>query len=50
MIIKDISFKSPEENLLFDEVLLKMAEESEGQEFLRFWESEETFVVLGRAS
>lgn len=49
MILKDISFLSPRDNLLYDEVLLNVAE-TKGCEFLRFWESENPFIVLGRIS
>ena len=50
MLLKDISFTTPQENILLDEVLLLLAEENQqGQgEVLRFWESPEVFVVLGR--
>lgn len=50
MLLKDISFNTPEENLLYDDVLLRLAEEGKMDEVLRFWESEETFIVLGRIS
>lgn len=50
MILKDISFNTPEENILYDDVLLRLAEEGKTDEVLRFWESEETFIVLGRIS
>ena len=45
---KDISFFSPLENILFDEVLLNLAEEGFLGETLRFWESAQPFIVLGR--
>jgi len=45
---RDISFPNPNENILFDEVLWRLAEKHEGGEFLRFWESTEVFIVLGR--
>ena len=48
MILKDISLKTPKENILYDEVLLHLAEQTQGNEVLRFWESPEHFVVLGR--
>lgn len=48
MIFKDISFDHPQENILYDEVLLSLAEEGKSQEVLRFWESKSKFVVLGR--
>lgn len=50
MISKDISFDTPEENILFDEVLLHLAEQGESGEVLRFWESNRPFVVLGKIS
>lgn len=50
MILQDISFESPEENILYDETLLRLAEEGRGREVLRFWESPKLFVVLGRVS
>ena len=48
MILKDISFPSPLENLLYDEVLLHLAEQGIQGEVLRLWESSEIFIVLGR--
>lgn len=48
MVLKDIILKSPEENILYDEVLLNLAEHGKQGESLRFWESKELFVVLGR--
>lgn len=48
MILKDLSFDSPLENLLYDDVLLSFAEKGLQGEVLRFWESSQTFVVLGR--
>ena len=48
MILQDISFSSPKENILLDEVLFYLAEQGEGGEVLRFWESRQDFVVLGR--
>jgi len=48
MLLKDISLKTPQENILYDEVLLHLAEQGQGGEVLRFWESSELFVVLGR--
>src|SRR5262245_50689788 len=44
----DISFDTPEENIAYDEVLLSLAEEGKLGEVLRFWESSQTFAVLGR--
>lgn len=43
----DLSFQTPQENLACDEALLECAEESSGGEVLRFWESNDYFVVLG---
>ncbi len=50
MILKDISFDIPEENLLFDDVLLHLADKVNEQEYLRFWQSSVYFVVMGRIS
>ena len=50
MILKDISLKHPLENILYDEVLLELAEKGQSGEVLRFWESGELFIVLGRIS
>ncbi len=50
MILKDISLATPEENILYDEVLLELAEKGESSDALRFWESSSLFVVLGRIS
>ena len=50
MIIKDISFDTPEQNILYDEVLLSLAEQESGTNILRFWESALMFIVLGRIS
>ena len=46
----DISFKTPEENISFDEQLLKQAEQGRREKTLRFWESPDYAVVLGRGS
>ena len=48
MILRDISFPTPEENILFDDVLLYLAERGDSPEVLRFWESGQPFIVLGR--
>ncbi len=48
MTVLDFSFSSPEDNILFDEVLLSLAEEGVQSEILRFWESPEVFIVLGK--
>lgn len=50
MILKDISFSTPQENIIFDEVLFRLAEQGRIGETLRFWESLSTFIVLGRIS
>ena len=47
MIEYDMTFGSPEENLIIDNFLLKQAEKT-GQEYFRFWEASSVFVVLGR--
>lgn len=48
MILKDLSLDSPQENILYDDVLLQLAEAGEADEILRFWESPDYFIVLGR--
>ncbi len=48
MLLKDISFPTPDENILYDEVLLHLAERGVGGEALRFWESDKLFIVLGK--
>ncbi len=50
MVLRDISFLNPAENILFDEVLLRLAEDNKAAECLRFWESPSHFIVLGRTS
>jgi len=50
MLFKNISFKTPEENISYDEVLFHLAEKNDSQEVLRLWESPDYFVVLGRIS
>ncbi|MGH7990666.1 MAG: lipoate--protein ligase family protein, partial [Limisphaerales bacterium] len=50
MQLLDLSFSSPAENLACDEALLEWREENNGEEILRFWESPETFVVVGYAN
>jgi len=50
MLIKDISFSAAEENIAYDEKLLDLAEQGLGNETLRFWESPDFFIVLGRVS
>lgn len=47
MKIFDRSFKTPQENLACDEVLLEELECGRGGEVLRFWESPDYFAVLG---
>ena len=48
MQVKDFSFKTPQENILYDEVLLQLADKQSNGEGLRFWQSPEVFIVLGR--
>ena len=50
MIVRDISLPTPQENLLYDDVLLFLAERGRAGECLRFWESKQLFIVLGRIS
>jgi lipoate-protein ligase A len=48
MQVKDFSFETPQENILFDEVLFYLADKKGNGEALRFWQSSQVFVVLGR--
>ena len=48
MLLKDISFSTPQENILFDQVLFQLADNHGDTEYLRFWESPVYFIVLGR--
>jgi lipoate-protein ligase A len=50
MLILDLSFSTPEENLACDEALLNACDAGHGPEVLRFWESQKPFVVLGYAN
>lgn len=49
MKLVDFNSKVPEENIALAEVLLLKAEEGKVGETLRFWESPEYFVAIGRA-
>ncbi|NQT32307.1 MAG: lipoate--protein ligase family protein [Candidatus Omnitrophica bacterium] len=49
MKIIQYTAKTPEENIALDELFLAKAEAGESGETIRFWESREYFVVLGRA-
>ena len=49
MTFYDISFESPLDNILFDEVLLQQAAKEGAGESLRLWESPVYFIVLGLA-
>ncbi len=46
----DLSFNDPASNLACDEALLETCEEHSTQGVLRFWESPQHFVVLGRSN
>ena len=50
MKLLDLTLPTPEENLALDEALLLSAEEGQGPEVLRIWESPQPLVVVGRAS
>ena len=51
MKILDLTLPTPAENLALEEALLEHAEQTEDHpEVLRFWESPQTFVILGRGS
>lgn len=46
--LKDVSFLSPAENILYDDVLLNLAQQGKIGNTLRLWESPGYFIVLGR--
>lgn len=48
MQLRDHSFTQPTDNLVYDELLLQLADKHDAGEFIRFWESPVYFVVLGR--
>jgi lipoate-protein ligase A len=48
MKVEDLSFSDPGKDVLYDDALLACAEKEQGPEVLRFWESKDVFVVLGR--
>ena len=50
MKVLDATLSTPGANLACDEALLDAAEAGESGEVLRFWESPETFVVVGYAN
>jgi len=50
MKLVDLTLPSPEENLAFDEALLDESEEGNDEEYLRFWEPKEYFVVVGSSN
>jgi lipoate---protein ligase len=50
MLLCDLTFPSPEENLACDEVLLDLREAGETEDILRFWEPSQYFVVVGYAN
>ncbi|MDA7950610.1 MAG: lipoate--protein ligase family protein [Pirellulaceae bacterium] len=51
MYYYDTTFSSPEENLAFDEAILeKWAQEKIKEPFVRIWEPQKPFVVIGRSS
>jgi len=50
MKLLDLTLPCPAENLACDEALLDAAEAGPGGEVLRFWESRESFVVVGYAN
>jgi len=48
MIVRDLSLKTPEENILLDEILFHLAENGALGETLRFWENKEPCIILGK--
>ena len=49
MILRDISFSKPIDNIIFDEVLFQLAEKEGYGESLRFWESPQDFIVASNS-
>ncbi|MDD3088891.1 MAG: biotin/lipoate A/B protein ligase family protein [Candidatus Omnitrophica bacterium] len=49
MLLLNHSITAPEDNIALDEAMLLEAERGGAGETVRFWESEEHFIVLGRA-
>ena len=50
MKILDLTLPTPAENLACDEALLDESEEGRHEEFLRFWEPADYFVVVGSSN
>lgn len=50
MILQDITFLTPRENIEYDQTLLESAEAGFQSEVLRFWEAKSFFIVLGKIS
>ena len=50
MMVRDISFPTAMENILYDKMLLESAEAGLSGEAIRFWEAEKFFIVLGKIS
>ncbi len=50
MFLLTQTFTTPEENLACDEALLNLCEDGRTGEVLRFWESQQYFVVLGSSN
>lgn len=50
MKLLDLTLSTPAENLACDEALLDLCEAGQGEELLRFWESQTHFVVVGYAN
>ena len=48
MRFKDVSFPDPQQNIAFDEELLRLADKERAGPALRFWESPRVFIVVGR--
>ena len=48
MRVDDLSFSDPQQNLTYDDELLRHADKEGVGEVLRFWQSPSYFVVLGR--
>ena len=48
MRFEDVSFPDPQDNIAFDENLLRLADKEGAGPVVRFWESPRVFIVVGR--
>ena len=48
MRLNDVSFPDPQQNIAYDEELLRLADKEGAGSVLRFWDSPSIFIVVGR--